>query len=594
VLRHALEEEGYAVDFLGIQNSLRDFREAARIADVVMISTLDGHSRLYIAGFANTEPTPLWYIGGNLSVEVDPDIAPQYRAIGFHRVFPGFVDATDVLRCLRHDLAGRPPRRVATLARPPHRPSPAVEEASGFPDGRTTVLAQWPTGASAISLDDNAAFLATRPSLADAQRRAQPGRPLVQPRSGLAPAERQLAHFRALREEGADVLSFQIDSLTRFNDHAAVQAVLDGQLDRRTTLNGYPMVNYGVSLLRSIAGQVDAPLQTRHSTRDPRLLAEISYAGGVTGFEGGCISYNIPYYRDYPLAASIRRWQYVDRLTGWYARTHGIVLDREFFGVLTATLMPPSLGIAVNLIEMLLSVGEGVRSVSLGYAEQGCRTQDVAAVRTLGEMAPDLLRRRGYDDVLVSVAFHQYMAAFPVDRAKAEQVICGSAQTAAASGCTRILTKTPAEPSHVPNLGNNLRGLQLVRAGLDHVPAIDERAVKEEMAVIRAEVEQLLASVLRHGDGHLDTGVIRAFAAGALDVPFAPSRANRGKVLGIRDEEGAVRFLDPGDLELSADLRAFHRDKVDRRRRTATASQLVAHDVRQIPAGQFDAWPLDC
>jgi methylaspartate mutase epsilon subunit len=40
------------------------------------------------------------------------------------------------------------------------------------------------------------------------------------------------------------------------------------------------MVSHEVRLLRRIAQGVRAPFQTRHSTRDPRLLAEISYAGG--------------------------------------------------------------------------------------------------------------------------------------------------------------------------------------------------------------------------------------------------------------------------------------------------------------------------
>lgn len=53
-------------------------------------------------------------------------------------------------------------------------------------------------------------------------------------------------------------------------------------------------------------------MQVRHSTSDPRLLAEISYAGGATSFEGGAVCYNMPYYKDYPLDESLNCWRYVD------------------------------------------------------------------------------------------------------------------------------------------------------------------------------------------------------------------------------------------------------------------------------------------
>ncbi|HEX7733725.1 MAG TPA: hypothetical protein VF458_02640 [Ktedonobacteraceae bacterium] len=71
------------------------------------------------------------------------------------------------------------------------------------------------------------------------------------------------------------------------------------------------------------------------------------------------------------LEESIKTWQYMDRLTGLYYERFGIVLDREFFGVLTGTLIPPCLAIMVNIIEALFAVAQGVKSISLGYAEQG-------------------------------------------------------------------------------------------------------------------------------------------------------------------------------------------------------------------------------
>ncbi len=345
--------------------------------------------------------------------------------------------------------------------------------------------------------------------------------------------------------------------------------------------------------------RIRVPLQVRHSTRDPRLLAEISYAGGVTSFEGGPISYNIPYYKDYPLADAIRAWQYVDYLTGQYHERFGIVLDREYFGTLTATLVPPCLAISTGILEAVLAVQQGVKCVSLGYAETGNRTQDVAAIRTLRQMTGETLANLGHADVQVNTVFHQYMAAFPEAPARAEELILNSAVTARLSGATKVIVKTPAEASRIPTLEDNIAGLGLVARGIAAAAAetLDEPRVDAECAVIRREVRAILDAVVMAGRGSVARGVVEAFRTGILDVPFAPSIHNRGEVATARDAEGAVRFLSTGRLPFDRELREFHRERMDERRRLegiseAQAYLLVEQDVLQIPRGQYRRWPL--
>src|SRR5262249_41396073 len=157
-------------------------------------------------------------------------------------------------------------------------------------------------GYEARDLDENASVLQEQPWLACALRKVA-ARPLVQPRSGVARVNDQAHLFRVLKAAGADVLSYQIDSLSRNNDYAAAEEGISnsGRGTQGCALNGFPLVNHGVAALRRIAAEIRVPLQTRHSTRDPRLLAELSYAGGISAFEGGPICYNIPYYKDLPL-----------------------------------------------------------------------------------------------------------------------------------------------------------------------------------------------------------------------------------------------------------------------------------------------------
>jgi methylaspartate mutase epsilon subunit len=475
-------------------------------------------------------------------------------------------------------------------------------ESEMFERSRGEVLESWKTGYRAKDLAANAEFLARQPSFAAAQALVNAGRApaLIQPRSGVPLPAEQLALFKAFKRVGVRVLSYQVDSLTRANNYAGVEEALrESGLTGNMTINGFPVVNHGVPWLQRIISEVSVPLQTRHSTRDPRLLAEISYAGGVTSFEGGAICYNIPYYKDYPLDESIKVWQYVDRLTGLYYERFGIRLDREFFGTLTATLIPPSLAIVVNILEAILAIRQGVRCVSLGYAEQGHRIQDIAAMRMLRILAEEIIQRLGYQDVQVNTVFQQYMAAFPESQTRAEELIHQSAITASLSGATRTIVKTPAESSGIPVLADNLRGLSLAMSGMaaPHTP-IDEMRVAEECSLIRQEVEAILESVLLCGRGSISEGIVEAFRRGLLDIPFSPSVYNRGAVMTARDRDGAVRFLLFGNLQFGRELQEFHRSRMDERRRAEGLFSerqnylLVEQDVLQIPRCLYEHWPL--
>jgi methylaspartate mutase epsilon subunit len=618
ILRHSLLAHAYRVHYLGTQNTVADFFRHAPLFDVVMISSMDGHSRFYLAEYPDLlagsgSERPLWYLGGNLGIGDDAlGFAKYYLEMGFARVFAKFADIETVLALLARDLAERPSRAGpdALCGEPPPQPpapsrpvtSTRVED-EDLARARRDVLQHWRSGRQAASLEDNAVFLARQPSFpaehAAVLRRARPM--LLQPRSGVATIGDQIRAFRSYVSAGARVLSYQVDSLTRLNEYAqADEAIRESVQTGVSSLNGFPVVSHGVAGLRRVIGAIGVPLQTRHSTRDPRLLAEISYAGGVTAFEGGAICYNIPYYKDYRLADSIPVWQYVDRLTAQYFERFGIALDREFFGTLTGTLIPPCLAIAVDLLESILAVTQGVKCLSLGYAEQGHRVQDIAAIRTLGRMARDLVRALGYRDVQINTVFHQYMAAFPNDRARAESLIYQSAITAGLSGATRALIKTPVEAFRIPSIADNVLAMALVRAGVAAAATepVDEPAVEAECRLIARETQAILDSVIYSGSGDVAPGIVQAFRRGLLDIPFAPSIHNAGAVLTARDLTGAVRFLSTGHLAFDAELRDLHRYHMDERRRAegiSSSSQsyrLVERDVMRIARGEYAGWPL--
>jgi methylaspartate mutase epsilon subunit len=118
--------------------------------------------------------------------------------------------------------------------------------------------------------------------------------------------------------------------------------------------------------------------------------------------------------------------------------------------------------------------------------------------------------------------------------------------------------------------------------------------VREEAQLIGREVACLMKAVAAAGEGDRARGIVRAFAAGLLDVPFAPSSYNRGKVLPVRDNEGFIRVYAKGFLPLDADIMAVHKARLDERSKAegrATSFQMVTDDIYAISKGKLIGRP---
>ncbi|MGH3567393.1 MAG: hypothetical protein ACRDRH_15440 [Pseudonocardia sp.] len=612
ILRTALLRSGFRVVFLGAQNDVDGVCQQAWDVDAVLISNMDGHARYYLEDLRGAQrehrvADRLWFLGGYPSLDDRPETLNELRELGFDRVFHGYVDASAVIDVVSESLPaprGRARRRSAPLARPSVPPAPLPVQAEPWPpEEREEVLSSWPTGCSARDSMVNAERLAKCARLAERQARAWVDREiLVQPRTGVSDNDSQRELFAQLCTAGADVLSFQIDSLTRNNRYEEIERLLKGapvEPGSPSVLNGYPAVNLGVERMAAIASEFPtAPMQVRHSTRDPRLLAELTFAAGVSAFEGGALSYNLPYFSDYPVREALARWQYVDRLAGHYHAEHGITIDREFFGVLTACLVPPCIAVAVSVLEALLAAEAGVKSVTLGYAEQGNRAQDLAAVRVMRAVTRSYLAARGFTDVSVEVVWHQYMGPFPRSVTKARELLVGSAVTAARSEAVRLMLKTDVEAVRIPDVQDNGSALVLVKRACEaerrqprFLPSIADVAEEE---LIEAEVRAIVDRALEAADGVVSVAVQLAVARGWLDVPFSPSRWNAGKVLPLRDCSGAVRLADIGDLPFPPEVVERHQAAIAARcaRDRGHLDELVARDVTLTARGAFDTWPL--
>ncbi len=472
-------------------------------------------------------------------------------------------------------------------------------ELETFLASRQAVLETWPTGAD-VDLEEGIRYHRSIPphkSFAPVMRAADArGVTLLQPRAGVALVDEHIRLLQQLEQE-CDLLPTTVDAYTRQNRYdQAAQGVEKSRRAGHSLLNGFPAVNHGPAACRQVVDSVSKPVQIRHGTPDARLLAEVALAAGFTAFEGGGISYNLPYAKKVPLERSIRHWQYVDRLVGLY-QEEGVTINREPFGPLSGTLVPPCISHAVAIVEGLLALEQGVRSITLGYGQAGNLVQDVAAIHTLRELGHRYFRDAGFDDYELTTVLHQWMGGFPGNESKAAAVIAWGGMAAALARATKVITKTPHEAAGIPTTASNLQGIQITAQIVNMMadqtmPAAPVRDLEEQM--IRREVDTIMKAFFALADGDLATGAIRAVEAGVIDVPFAPSAFNAGKLLPCRDDEGAVRILDRGQVPMDEDVFRFHQDRIAARARTERRDpgfQMVIDDVYAISKGRLVGRP---
>ena len=118
--------------------------------------------------------------------------------------------------------------------------------------------------------------------------------------------------------------------------------------------------------------------------------------------------------------------------------------------------------------------------------------------------------------------------------------------------------------------------------------------LEEEKEIIRQETRCIVDKCFELGNGDIAVGVCRGVEAGVLDVPFAPCRYNKGLMLPCRDNDGAIRILNPGNLPFSKDLLDFHASKIEERAKAENRKasfQMVVDDVYAIGKGRLVGRP---
>ncbi|MFI9275540.1 methylaspartate mutase [Kitasatospora sp. NPDC052896] len=391
-----------------------------------------------------------------------------------------------------------------------------------------------------MSGSDRRPFVPTAPPFGAAIAAARAaGELVVQPRMGFATVPAMRRGLEAVRDVPARTVgTITLDSYTRVGDHASARHALD----RGSNLNGYPLVTHGPDTTRELTANLDGggrfAVQVRHGSSLPLDIFRVLLDSGLDATEGGPVSYCLPYSRT-PLVRSVDAWARCCELLATRSPTAHL---ESFGGCLLGQLCPPSLLVAMTVLEGLFFEQHGLRDISLSYAQQTDFEQDRAAVAALRRLAGEMLTEASWHIVL-----YTYMGVFPRSEAGALALLRQSALLAARTGVERLIVKTAAEAYRIPTVEDNVRALrEAARAAADADPpdtAADDGVYEEA----RTLVEAVLAL-------HPDVGraLTTAFARGYLDVPYCLHADNAQRSRSYIDGDGRLRWFSVGLMPISA------------------------------------------
>jgi len=222
----------------------------------------------------------------------------------------------------------------------------------------------------------------------------------------------------SVKASGPDLVgTLTLDSYTRTGDYRSPLVCLrEGQ-----ALNGYPIISHSAAVTRDVLAGVygeQFPVQVRHGTPRPQSIFRRMIELGLDATEGGPVSYCVPYGR-IPLDVAVVAWEEGCRLLADQVEQAHV---ESFGGCLMGQLCPPSLLVAMSILEGLFFRSCGITSVSLSYAQGTSFAQDLGALRVLRELAQHFL-----SDIDWHVVLYTYMGLFPRTPTGAIRLIVDSA-----------------------------------------------------------------------------------------------------------------------------------------------------------------------
>ena len=405
------------------------------------------------------------------------------------------------------------------------------------------------------------------------------GKTLVQPRGGFPTYEKMYQLYEHFKSVDVDVLPMTIDSNTRLNDYATADKMLKlSREENKDLLNGYPLINHGYKKTREMITHFDTPISLRHGTPDARLLVDMALASGAFEIEGGPITYILPYSKNFPQDKAFLYWKHVERVCARYSELNEPI-NRESFGPLTATLVPPVITIVIQIAEMLLSLEEGVKSFSVSFAQTGSLNQDIVTAKVLRKMAEKYAKEIGIEDAAINLVYHQWMGAFPRDKHKSDCLIDMGAMIAGMVGADKIITKTRAEAFGIPTKEDNAQAVSNVKYILNTLKGIPNFVDEEEEENLSREVEEVFEAIFNDKADTLWRKVFNSIKNGIIDVPFSPHIINNNELITMRGNQSSIRIYKKGKLPLSEKSMRYEHSKLEPKENPNSVVNQIIHDI---------------
>jgi methylaspartate mutase epsilon subunit len=441
-----------------------------------------------------------------------------------------------------------------------------------FLNMRAPVLALWPTGQE-VDLEEAVAYQSRQPPgrsfMKVIQKLHDDGKTVVFPRAGTPVLEDQISLCRRLEASGIPLIPVTTDSYTRLLQMEKAEAALEeSKRTGRAMLNGYPLINHGVKATRRMVESVEkGAFSPRLSRLSYPLASEIAFASGMTGIALSAFVSFGAYEKKSTLAECIAQCQYVARLMGYYA-DRGIIITADHHGWIPTSVFPLSVNIATMIADALICAEQGVRSVLPLVHAMGNLAQDLAWVRVAPRLMREYLDRLGYSDVIIPGTTAAQTPLYPMPRGagSAFAYLCYSATFAALAGVETLFVRTidegagiPTEESHAVSYAAANWIFEVVRG---QKITLGIEGLEEEERIAEMEVRSILDRLLDIGDGDIVVGSIRGVENGIIDSSFSPNVHAKDKVLGAKDNGGAVRYVEFGNLPLPDEAKEFHRRKI--------------------------------
>lgn len=289
----------------------------------------------------------------------------------------------------------------------------------------------------------------------------------------------------------------------------------------------------------------------------PEAQAELFATAGILTWQGGPLEEYFAASRTGTLLQCLSGYCYVDKLAEKY-HAAGIQVCREVRGLRTPTLVPPSLLVALIVLEARLARANSAMTISVAYTPSGHLLQDVAALRALQALTCEL----SVEVVCLPWAGGSLLGLDNLSTAAAWTVVTSALGSGRCCEVAAVDRDQPLTPEQIRVLLNLAQGLkQLVSDQQESIAT----AARWEEEQVKTEAQAIVNRVLELGQGEVSPGLERALSEGSLDIPLAPAGICHGQVLSARDATGAVRFLDCGALPLPKESKEYHRQLLEER-----------------------------